>query len=98
MSIRDTLMQLTEKVHKIEAGGVELYFKHLKSSHTTIIMKQKKGTNTDAIIFALCACDENGDPLFTIEELDQIEELPTKLVADVVKAAMSGDAKKPLGR
>ena len=95
-NIRDRLLAIKDKIHKVEVGGVVVYFKHLKSSNASTIMKMK-GTDSDALIFTMCACEESGDPLFTLEEIDVVKELPQNIVTAVVTAAVMGNEKKPLG-
>lgn len=96
MSIRDRLLAIKDNIHSVDIGDDKIYFKHIKGSQNNVIMSYKD-MEQDAAIFALSACEEDGTQLFSLDELDVVLELPSKVIKAVVTAAILGDEKKPQG-
>lgn len=96
MNIKERLLQIKDNIHTIEIGGDTYHYRHVKGSHNTIIMSYKD-MEQDAAIFALCLCDEDGGEVFSLDELDSVLSLPSKIIKGVVTAALLGDETKPQG-
>jgi len=95
-SMKDRLLGLTRKIHSVEIGGDTYYYQHLKVNQRQIVMNYKD-LEQDASIFIMGVCDEEGNQLFTLEEMDAVLTLPNNIVAGLVTAIITGDEKKPLG-
>ncbi len=97
MSIKNKLLKIKDKINSVDVMGETLHYKHFKGSHSHLISNGETG-DADAMIFALCACEKNGEQMFTVEEIDQVKELPSRIINTISKLALLGDEKKPLGR
>ncbi len=94
MSIKSKLLKIKDKINTVEIMGEEIHYKHLKGAQTAIIASSEQ-SDVDALIFALCACEADGSLMFSLDEIDQFKELPTRIINAVSKAALMGDEKKP---
>ncbi|EDM66142.1 hypothetical protein PE36_00055 [Moritella sp. PE36] len=97
MSIKERLLKIKNKINTVECMGEKIHYMHLKGSQSHLLSACKSG-DIDATIFALCACEEDGQLMFTIDELEDVKQLPNVIINTVSKAALMGDEKKPRGR
>ncbi len=102
-NLKEQLLSISQQIHsasfkcsdaKEDEVTVTVHYKHLKGSHKKSV-SSCKAIDQMPVIFALCACDEHGDPIFSIEELDAIKDLPNNIVVGVANLALNGSAKKP---
>ncbi|MGS5466793.1 hypothetical protein ACVD1N_06095 [Vibrio parahaemolyticus] len=97
MSIKERFLQLKEQVNSAEINGDTYYYKRLTGN----VLEQSKKLDEELqgrAAFALCVCEEDGSPIFTLDDLDLIGELPADVVATLVTYIYRGnDAKKLLG-
>ena len=97
MSLKDKLLSLANKLHSIEVMGTEIFYTKVKQSHNPIIMAIKDPAEQNATIFALCVCEADGTPSFSLDNLDEVKQLPASLITTVVAQALNLDEKKAQG-
>ncbi|CAH6913807.1 conserved hypothetical protein [Vibrio chagasii] len=97
MNLRERLIELKDKVYSITIGDDKFYYKHFKSSFRPLIKTATDDVKADCLIFALCVCDEKGEQLFSVDEVELISDIPRHIVTSLVVAAISGDEKKQQG-
>ncbi|EPN3956412.1 MULTISPECIES: hypothetical protein [Vibrio harveyi group] len=97
MSIKERFLQLKEQVNSAEINGDTYYYKRL----TGRVLEQSKKLDEEVqgkAAFALCVCEEDGSPIFTLDDLELIDELPVDVVSILITYIYHGnDAKKLLG-
>lgn len=95
MNLKDKILSMKDKVHSIVIEEETYYYKHFKQYHQDII-QGKKDAELEAAIFSLVLCDVNGEPVFTLEDIEDIKGLPQSLVKAVNYPAITGmNTKKP---
>lgn len=66
-------------VKKLSIGEREIYAKKIDKA-----MKKSKENAMNALAFCLVACDEHGEPIFSEDDIDDVNKLPSDLVLDVL--------------
>lgn len=66
-------------VKKLSIGEREIYAKKIDKA-----MKKSKENAMNALAFCLVACDEQGEPIFSEDDIDDVNKLPSDLVLDVL--------------
>ena len=93
MSLKDNLLKFVDNIHSTKFWGEQIHYKLFKSSHRAML-KGLDETEQDAMIFALCVCEEDGTPVYTKDDINDVLNLPSKIVTHVVMKAIATDEKK----
>lgn len=93
MSIKNRLLKIKDHIHTVEIDGEDYYYKHMTAP--LLAVAQGYGEQTNAAIIAQCACEEDGSSVFTLDELEDIEQLPIRITGKLVEAIVTGNEKKP---
>lgn len=63
-------------VKKLNIGEREVYANNIRKAKKNAI---------NATAFCLITCDEQGQPIFTLADIDEVNKLPADLVLDVIE-------------
>lgn len=77
-------------VHSIEYGGETYYYRYLTSRHLETL-NANQGHDLNVMAFILCACTPSGEPMFTLDDYDEVLDLPRMLINTIAHASSTGN-------
>lgn len=96
MSLKERLLAKKNKIYSLNVQDEVIHYRHITSAQISLLSAAKKD-EFNATIFILCACEKNGDPIFTTEEIEDVKSLGNAVVAPIANAALIGNEVKQQG-
>ncbi|WP_447743305.1 hypothetical protein [Enterobacter asburiae] len=84
MNLQEVLKKLSPQKHPFEVEGITLYIHRART-------KDIEKLNQPIECVTVCTCDENGDPIFSTEEIDgrvNVNVLDSEVVSKIYLAIM----------
>lgn len=94
MSLKEKLLAIKDKIHSFEFSGEKIYYRKVRQAHNKVVTDYDKPQDQNTALCILCLCEEDGQPVFKMEDWDAVQELPANLITEVVKHALLLDEKK----
>lgn len=96
MSIRDALASKRPSIPLDVGIGSTVYIKSMTGKDRSIYLKKMKemeaaghdNMELSALIVALCLLSENSDPVYSVDQIDEILEIDGQVLDQIVKKAL----------